>query len=401
MTRPTLVLITTRELNRRSMAGRFDVAFAIHATLNACSDLTVLRLPNILTELTVHRAISMIFRWLKGLIVGPMLPFQCALFQNSADHRRLMAAIPPHAVAVYLDGVRCYSFLVRLRRERPDLHIVVDFDDLMSRRMALLLEAGQSLSLGYLTQKLPSLLQRIVMSPLVGRNIVRYERVALAGIEKKVADLADRVVLLSSEDARVFEAALPATRRAIVTVVPPPSQPAAAAAPFSSPKRFVFIGSETQTQNRLTMTYLTELWRVHRVATPLVLVGYRWKASLLPENVASAGYVEDIADIYDGRSVLITPSFIGGGVKTKVLEAFAHGAAVIGNPLTFEAMEIGDYPLNIADEDRLVDLVSHPERHADLFAAAAAAGADYIREHHDPQAFAARWREIMQPAARS
>jgi len=53
---------------------------------------------------------------------------------------------------------------------------------------------------------------------------------------------------------------------------------------------------------------------------------------------------------------------IGGGVKTKVLEAFAFGAPVIGNALTFESM-----PLNIADKAELVALLKSPDQHQALF----------------------------------
>jgi glycosyltransferase involved in cell wall biosynthesis len=393
--RPTIVLVSTRELSRRSMAGRYDVAYAIHTVLNECSNLLVLRLPNVLTEITVSRLANTAFGWLKGLLIGPALPFQCALFANSVDHRRLLDAIPDDVTSVYLDGVRCYGFLVRLRRERPDLRIVVDFDDLMSRRMALLLQARQSLSPGYLTLRLPKVLQRLMSSPFIGRAIVRYERSALTRVERRVAALADSIVFLSSEDAKVFTAQLGRPLRASIEVIAPPTGPVVQSRPFVAPSRFVFVGSETQTQNRLTINYLKELWRRYDITTPLVLVGYRWRDTPLPPNVTAAGYMEELSDVYDGRSVLLTPSFIGGGIKTKVLEAFAHGAPVIGNPLTFEAMALDDYPLNVTEEQALVELIRHPDRHRETFARAAVVGGDYIRKFHDPGTFGARWRALM------
>jgi glycosyltransferase involved in cell wall biosynthesis len=245
------------------------------------------------------------------------------------------------------------------------------------------------------------MLQRIVMSPTIGRALVNFERATLVGVEQRVAALADSIVLLSSEDARVMKSELPGSVRADIVVIPPPSPPLQDVRPLEPPIRFVFIGSEALTQNRMTIRYLTDLWRRREIATPLLFVGYRLQDTPLPPNVAAPGYVDSISDIYDGRSVLLTPSFIGGGIKTKILEAFAHGAAVIGNPLTFESMEIGDYPLNITDEAVLIDLISHPESHMDAFQRAAAFGADYIRRRHDPTAFADRWRKIMQirPAA--
>ena len=145
---------------------------------------------------------------------------------------------------------------------------------------------------------------------------------------------------------------------------------------------------------------LTDLWRRRSIATPLVLVGLRASTAPLPPGVASTGYVDSIADIYDGHSVLLTPALIGGGVKTKVFEAFAHGSAVIGNALTFEAMALDDYPLTIDDEARLVELISHPEQNRDLFLRAAAHGAAYLKRRHDPAVFADHWRDAMRPPVR-
>jgi len=398
---PKIAMVSTRELDGQAMAGRLHVAHAIRAVLGESADLTSLVLPDVLTKPTLARLVSTALAWLGALITGSALPLQCALFANGADHRRLLEAIPTDAEAIYLDGVRSYSFLRRLRRERPDVHVVVDFDDLMSRRMALLLQTHQSLSPGYLTKRLPPLLQRLMVSPGVGRMVVHFERGALMTVERKVADLADVIVLLSSEDARVFAGQMTRPARATVEVIVPPSPKVAVATPLTTPNRFVFIGSDALTQNRLTIEYLTDLWRRLVIATPLLLVGLRASAAPLPPGVTSAGYVNSIADVYDGRSVLLTPALIGGGVKTKVLEAFAYGAAVIGNTLTFEAMDLDDYPLNVADEARLIELVTHPERHLELFRSAAAFGAAYLKRQHDPAVFAERWRAAMRLPSRS
>lgn len=108
------------------------------------------------------------------------------------------------------------------------------------------------------------------------------------------------------------------------------------------------------------------------------------------------GYADALTDIYDGRSVLLTPSFLGGGIKTKVLEAFAYGAPVIANARTFESIDAVDYPLP-PDEQALIELVRTPDAHLDLFRRAAAEGAAYVRRAHDPERFAALWREAMLP----
>jgi len=390
-------MVSTRELDNQSMAGRLHILHAIRAALGEDSALTVLRLPNVLTDPSLSRGASTMLKWLWGLVTAPPLPLQCALFANSSDHRRLLDAIPKNTSCIYLDSVRSYSLLVRLRRERPEARVVVDFDDLMSHRMALLLDTHQSLSPGYLTKRLPVFLQRLMVLPPIGRAVVNFERYALVKVEQRTAELADAIVLLSSEDARVLRTQLHGTVRARIEVIAPPGRPLADSRPIEGPVRFAFIGSDALTQNRLTIEYIVGLWSKYNISAPLLLVGLRSSSKPLPNNVISVGYVDNISEIYDGRTVLLSPSLIGGGIKTKVLEAFAHGAPVIGNALTFESMDMADYPLTAAGEQALVDLVADPEANLSAFQQAAAFGMNYLRDFHDPEEFAARWRKVVEP----
>jgi hypothetical protein len=392
---PKIAMVFTRELDGQSMAGRLHTAQAIRAAMTPGAELISLQLPNVLTQPSLGRLASTLLRWSGAFLTGAALPLQCAIFANRGDERRILARIPADAAAIYLDSVRTHGFLKRLRAERPNAVVVVDFDDLMSQRMALLLQAGQSLSPGYLTKRLPAFLQKLMLAPLFGRAVVRFEHAALMRVEREIADLADHIVLVSSEDARIFARRLDGDPRALIDLIPPPGPRADNPTPFERPERFVFIGSDALTQNRLTIEHLVALWRVHTFKTPLVLVGLRSSNDPLPAGVSSQGYVETIAQVYDGRSVLLTPALIGGGIKTKVLEAFAFGAPVIGNPLTFEAMALDDYPLNVKSDARMLELLGDPAAHADLLRAAVDYGADYLRREHDPVVFARRWRALV------
>ena len=396
-TRPRVVMVSTRQLDGEPMAGRLRVAHAIRASLDAATDLKVLRLKSALTDLTLARLVECGLSWLFSLLRGRPLPLQCALFASWSDHRELLAQVPEDAISLYADGVRTYSLVRYLRKHRPNLRIIVDLDDLMSRRMSLLLQASQPLSPGYLTRRLPKMLLRLAMSPKFGRMIVRHEQVTLARVERDLARIADALVLLSGEDARIMLDQCGADCRAQVEVIPPPSEPIAPIASLKPPVRFVFIGSDALTQNRLTIDYLIDLWARAGITKPLVFYGLWGRDIALPPEITAVGYVDDLKDVYDGHSVLLTPSLIGGGVKTKVLEAFAHGASVIGNAVTFESMNIGDYPLQIDDEDDLVRLIRAPAEQMPRFDAAAQAGSDYVARFHDPEIFSRRWRELMAP----
>jgi glycosyltransferase involved in cell wall biosynthesis len=396
--RPKIAFITSRELDGESMAGRLHVAHAIRRALSGWADLEFHRLPSVLTDFSLERALGAGWAGLRHLMGGAVLPLQCALFASPPDLKALVDRLPADLDAVYIDGVRGYALLEALRRRRPDLRIVVDLDDLMSRRMDLLFKAEQPLSPGYLTKRLPAPLLRLIMSRPAGRLIVRYERATLRSVERAICDLADATVLLSSTDAEALTA-YAGGRRAEIIVIPPAREPAAHPRPFTAPRRFVFVGSDALTQNRLTIDYLVEFWGRYAIPTPLVLFGLSYRSIALPPGVSAQGYVERIEDIYDGSSVLITPSRIGGGIKTKVLEAFAYGAPVIGNALTFESMPIDGYPLMLDDEAVLRAAVSDPRGHGDAFRQAARIGADYLARHHAEAEFGRRWRALMVPGA--
>lgn len=397
--RPVVAAVWTRKLDGEPMAGRLRIAQAVRTALGREARLVNLEIPSLLGSPSPRRLLEAGLAFLGGLLRGRPLPLQCALFAAASDAARLVREIPAEAQAVYLDGVRCHALLRRLRRERPDLRVVVDFDDLMSRRMQLLLSAREPLSPGYLTQRLPGPLRRLATHPRTGRVIVHYEGAALRGVEREFMALADVVTLLSSEDARALEADTAAIRpRAQVRVIPPPTPAAPDPRPFAGgPVRMVFVGADALTQNRLTIDYLFDLWRRERITTPLTIYGLQTRGITPPPHVTASGYAEALTDIYDGRSVLLTPSFLGGGIKTKVLEAFAHGAPVIANARTFESIDAPDYPL-LVDEPALLALVRAPDAHLDLLRRAAADGAAYVRRAHDPERFAALWRDAVLPS---
>jgi glycosyltransferase involved in cell wall biosynthesis len=237
---------------------------------------------------------------------------------------------------------------------------------------------------------------------VIGSAIVHFERATLQAVERRCLELADAIVLVSPADGRVLSGirADMAAPRAEIVVIPPPAQPTKPRAVFSEHSaRYVFVGSDALTQNRLTIDYLCRLWRDHRPSTPLVIYGKQRRTIDYPAGVSAAGYVERIDQIYDDRSILICPSFIGGGVKTKVLEAFAHGAPVIGNSRTFEGLALRGCDLQVDDEAELVALIRDPGRHLARFAAAAAAGLAHVERIHSPPAFARNWRAVILGAA--
>ena len=105
------------------------------------------------------------------------------------------------------------------------------------------------------------------------------------------------------------------------------------------------------------------MWQ--RLAPPaeLVIVGRLQRTYPSVRNVTYAGFVADLRDVYTADSVLLTPAFAAGGVKTKVVEAFAYGCPVLGNHATFDGLPLPkSYPLRLPLR-ALDEVVAQPERH--------------------------------------
>lgn len=383
---PVIHMIWTRQLDGQPMAGRLRVAHAVRQVLtDAAAVHQYVMTPKL--DGKFSSLLSSLAAVASNLLKGRLLPLQCALYASPREVSRAVASIDPDADVIYLDGVRTIAVIEAVRKRYPQKRIVVDFDDLMSRRMQLLRRVGQPLSPGYLMQRLPPLLVRILLGPL-GKLLSWYEAMALPRIEADICHLADAVVLLSKADM----ALLPQGGKAERYTIPPTVEISGKTPwPQPGPLRFAFIGTDALTQNRLTIDYLLDLWTRHRLDSPLSIFGIQHRGLTLPSAVTVHGYVDSIDEIYDGHTLLLTPTFLAGGIKTKVLEGFAYRAPVIGNALTFESMSFTGYPLQIDDEAELVAFLKAPEEQRGRVDAALAFALDYIRTHHAEEGFATQW----------
>jgi hypothetical protein len=83
-----------------------------------------------------------------------------------------------------------------------------------------------------------------------------------------------------------------------------------------------------------------------------------------------------------------------GGIKTKVLEAFSFGCAVLCNPVAFEGLNIPSYPLCLAEEDWAPYLTA-PEVHAATFERAAELGRRFVAVAGSRARYAEAWESVL------
>lgn len=385
-------MIWTRPVDEQPQAGRLRIAAAIRKALREGAIVSEIVMPTVMEIYGRAWPLAVAWHWFRSLMSGEVLPVQCVLFATRRQIEDVLRYLDPEADAIYLDGVRSLAVLEALRQRRPEMRIVVDLDDLMSRRMRLLRSLGETLSPGYLRSRLSPSMVRL-LSGTLGSLLVRYEEMTLRKAEIKVCELADAIVLLSEADLAELTDEGSARRERIT-----PSHSVLGngmPAQLDGPLRFVFIGTDQLTQNRLTIDFLLDLWARHRIQTKLVIYGIQVRSIELPENVSLGGYVAELSDVYDGRSILLAPTFLRGGIKTKVLEAFAFGAPVVGNSATFEGLDQFAYPLVVDDEQRLVSLLRDPMAHKAALVEAARCGLERIRIAHSPKVFQRNWLRVM------
>ncbi|HXA20696.1 MAG TPA: glycosyltransferase family 4 protein [Acetobacteraceae bacterium] len=402
-----ILAIWTRELDATEHFGRVNIARQVRASLQDIGLVTNRRLINVFEEPTPNWSLL----WsaaalLAGLLSGRPLPLQCALFAAAARRPALLED-GLDADVVYLDGIRTLLLMRRLLRVAPRLRMVVDLDDLMSRRYEQLSRLGLPFSLGYLERVLPRSLSRLAVAKGIARVVLWYERLALRNAEREVLQIADAVVLLNrSEAATLREVAskMRDSRQATVVAIPPMAKSVSRAVQSTMVRvpngwRAIFVGSDVLVQNHLTIAYLLDLWVTARIDTKLHIFGRQKRRWPDTPNVAFHGYVADIEEAYSPGSILVYPCLVPGGIKTKVLEAFAHGVPVIGNALTFEGILPRDYPLVIDDQAELVAALKDPNSRVEDLERATHIGSSYVAQEHTAQAFERSWRQVILGAA--
>lgn len=118
------------------------------------------------------------------------------------------------------------------------------------------------------------------------------------------------------------------------------------------------------------------------------------------ENVHAAGFVDDVSAYWKESRVFIVPIHAAGGMRVKILDAWAHGLPVVSTSIGAEgiayqngrdiliaddAVEFASCIVQLINDDRLADCLSH-------------AGRETLEENYDWKKVYRSWDEIYQPA---
>ncbi len=108
----------------------------------------------------------------------------------------------------------------------------------------------------------------------------------------------------------------------------------------------VVLGSRGWLPNEDSHTWLVrEIWPAIRSALPGAVL-HLYSADLdpgtTPPGVTAHSSLEDSAQAFAARSVLLVPLRIASGVRMKILEAWARGVPVVATPAALAGLEAAD-----------------------------------------------------------
>jgi glycosyltransferase involved in cell wall biosynthesis len=320
---------------------------------------------------------------------------QILLFSNEGEIARVCNAAKIFSPDVILvDTVRLLKIAEKLRNELPNVKIILDMDDLMSRRYEHFAEINAPINLGYMERFLPKVVARMLSwKPLLAR-LYRGEARGLRRAEDAIASVSDAVVFVSSREAILFRDRV-AGKAFRIEVIPPFSKMVREPiTPLLLPYRFITIGSDKQLQNLRTIEYLIGVWRRLSIKNQLVIFGQMYRKWPNVPNVVFAGFSNMLENVYSTNSILLTPSFVKGGVKSKVIEAFGYGTPVVGTTITFEGIAV-EHSLSFSNLKDLEDFIVDIENHSNALSVAQNAGYEYVRRFANEKYFKHQWIDLF------
>jgi glycosyltransferase involved in cell wall biosynthesis len=177
------------------------------------------------------------------------------------------------------------------------------------------------------------------------------------------------------------------------TFVPAPDEPA-------EPK-VLFVGNFVHRPNLHGLTwFLEKVWPAVRAAVPDALLEAAgpglteaWRRKRERDGVSAPGRVENLVERYQEAAVFVNPIRTGGGMRGKVLEAFACGRPVVSTPMGMEGIDAQPdrHHLEASEPGPFANAVVRYLKDADLRRAHGQAARQLVERLYDPSVVFARF----------
>ncbi|MFT4065254.1 glycosyltransferase [Paraburkholderia sp.] len=395
--RKRVLMVMTRDIPPAASNGRERTLSFIRKAIGMNADVRELKIQSVFEAGKLVSKLRAALRIVVGLATASPCALQVAMFASVDGKRRLIEAIEDYKPdVIYFDGIRMVDYAAFVRRRYPSSHIISDLDDLMSRRANILRTGNFALSVGYLAKSIPPALVSLINSRFARNMLLRYEEYALKGHERRATASSNAVTLVSTTDADALERILPDAMKKRVHVIAPPVDAVKPVARPVDPVRFVFVGADSQLQNRLAIEYLVASWKKLQLSLPLVIYGRMSRQYEPVPNVVFAGFAKTLDEVYAPNSIALCPTFLRGGIKSKVLEAVSFGCVPVGNDAAYEGLNFEDAALAM-DEGRLHRFLHNPLEDLNEVMEAATRFAAFCERNFSMPVFARRWGDLLRP----
>ncbi len=212
---------------------------------------------------------------------------------------------------------------------------------------------------------------------------------------------ADATIVVSSEERRLIEAAVPGAR---VFDLPLAREVHWPSTTFDVRSGIGFVGGFAHAPNVDALQFfLSEVWSIVLRGIPdceFTIVGPGLPSDVLmsmPERARYLGHVPDLSRWFDTLRLSVAPLRYGAGAKGKVASSLAHGVPCIATPIAVEGMHLHPHlgvlvetsPEGLAS--RIIAAYGDPKLWSDL----SAAGLEYARHQLSPESWRRRLGDVL------
>ncbi len=331
----------------------------------------------------------------KSLLGGK--PLQCALFESRKSKRlldRLVEEIKPDVMI--FDMIRTAPYM---KRYKGLTRLILDLDDLLSVRYRRQLNASAE---GCIAGRYAGALRpatRRLLRGWLGRLTLRTEAHRVARAEKRMAKLADGVILVSQAEAALLNTALGQSKAIAVPTGVDITDFTRAANVEKEAHTVGFVGNLSVPANVASLAHIAEHVMPLLAGVTLEVVGHtpadihtRYQDD---PQIRLLGEVADLPEVLGRWQLFLAPIAFGTGLKTKIIEAMAAGLPVVTNAVGAEGLHATAGTTLLLAEDAQTQaaaaqhLLDNPKEAAAIGAAAAAFAATHFSWEHCFQSFAA------------
>lgn len=158
--------------------------------------------------------------------------------------------------------------------------------------------------------------------------------------ETELLSKADAVIAIQSAEADFIRQHLPKTQ---VLLTPIAIKAVTQSAPGSA-NTLLFVGSNTAPNVAGLRWFFTNVWPQLQSSDPSILLDVVGSVASAfhgktPHGVCFHGVVDNLDNFYQRAGIIISPLPFGSGLKIKLVEAMAHGKAIVATSITLQGIE--------------------------------------------------------------